>query len=44
MAISGDKQKRAVLLHNGGPEVDEIFGTLQDDDPKTKITKRPSRN
>ena len=31
MAISDDKQKRAVFLHNGGPEVDEIFGTLQDD-------------
>ena len=30
MGISDDKQKRALLLHYGGPEVDEIFDTLQD--------------
>ena len=31
ITISDEKQKRALLLHNGGPEVDEIFDTLQDD-------------
>ena len=30
MGISDDTQKRALLLHYGGPEVDEIFDTLQD--------------
>ena len=30
MGISDDKQERALLLHYGGPEVDEIFDTLQD--------------
>ena len=30
MGISDDKQKRALLLHYGGTEVDEIFDTLQD--------------
>ena len=30
MGITEDKQKRALLLHYGGPEVDEIFDTLQD--------------
>ena len=30
MGITDDKQKRALLLHYGGPEVDEIFETLQD--------------
>ena len=30
LGITDDKQKRALLLHYGGPEVDEIFGTLQD--------------
>ena len=30
MGISDDKQKRALLLHYGGPEVNEIFDTLQD--------------
>ena len=30
MEVTEDKQKRALLLHYGGPEVDEIFDTLQD--------------
>ena len=30
MEITEDKQKRALLLHYGGQEVDEIFDTLQD--------------
>ena len=30
MGISNDKQNRALLLHHGGPEVDEIFDTVQD--------------
>ena len=30
MGIDDDKQKRALLLHYGGPEVDEIFDTLED--------------
>ena len=30
IGITNDKQKRALLLHYGGPEVDEIFETLQD--------------
>ena len=30
MKITEDKQKRALLLHYGGSEVDEIFDTLQD--------------
>ena len=30
MGITEDKQKRALLLHYGGPEVDETFDTLQD--------------
>ena len=30
MGITEDKQKRALLLHYGGPEIDEIFDTLQD--------------
>ena len=30
MGIEDAKQKRAVLLHYSGPEVDEIFDTLED--------------
>ena len=30
IGITDDKQKRALLLHYGGPEVDDIFETLQD--------------
>ena len=30
MGIEEGKQKRAFLLHNGAPEVDEIFVTPQD--------------
>ena len=30
MGITEDKQTIALLLHYGGPEVDEIFDTLQD--------------
>ncbi|XP_068670524.1 uncharacterized protein [Montipora foliosa] len=30
IGITDDKQKRALLLHYGGPDVDEIFETLQD--------------
>ena len=30
MGISNDKQNRALLLHHGGLEVDEIFDTVQD--------------
>ena len=30
MGIFDDKRKRARLLHNSGPGVDEIFDTLQD--------------
>ena len=30
MRISDEKQIRALLLHYGGTEVDEIFDTLQD--------------
>ena len=30
MEVTEDKQKRALLLHYGSPEVDEIFDTLQD--------------
>ena len=30
MGIGDDKQKRALLLHYGGPQVDEIFDTLED--------------
>ena len=30
MGIAEDKQKKALLLRYGGPEVDEIFDTLQD--------------
>ena len=30
MGISDDKRNRALLLHNSGPGVDEIFDTLQD--------------
>ena len=30
MGISNDKQRRALLLHYGGPQVDEIFDTLED--------------
>ena len=30
MGIEDEKQKRALLLHYSGPEVDEIFDTLED--------------
>ena len=30
MGIEEGKLKRALLLHYGGPEVDEIFDMLQD--------------
>ena len=30
MGISDDEQKRALLLYYGGPQVDEIFDTLED--------------
>ena len=30
MGISNDKRKRALLLQNSGPGVDEIFDTFQD--------------
>ncbi len=39
--ISDQKQKRAILLHLAGPEVQEIFETLPDtgDDYKTALEK-----
>ena len=43
MGITDAKQKRALLLHYSGPEVDEIFNTLEDtgedEDYKTAVEK-----
>ena len=41
MNISDDKQKRALLLYQAGPETQEIFETLTDtgDDYKTAQEK-----
>lgn len=43
MGITDAKQKRALLLHYSGPEVDEIFDTLEgtgeDEDYKTAVEK-----
>jgi len=43
MGIADAKQKRALLLHYSGPEVDEIFDTLEgtgeDEDYKTAVEK-----
>jgi len=43
MGIADAKQKRALLLHYSGPEVDKIFNTLEDtgedEDYKTAVKK-----
>ena len=45
MGITEDKQKRALLLHYGGPEVDEIFDVTHfKTSVRTRITRRPSKN
>ena len=46
MEIEDEKQKRALLLHYSGPEVDEIFdsleGTGEDKDYKKAVEKLPA--
>ena len=41
MEVNDEKQKRALLVHYSGPEVDDIFDTLEEtsEDYKTAVDK-----